>query len=313
MIPTVPPRIFSLPLLCTSWAFGLLAWVLVWWALPACQGFAVALAGGQWIGLAVPPWTQPWALVNEPSVGFAATRTALWSYWLSPFLAAAVLALLLPQLPTGSSWGARLLLLHLALAAANLGFAWLPGLGVEDGLLAGLARFFGLDPVLAPWGGVALTVLLQAPPLAWFASHLWHGPGGPTPARKLRLWAAHLVPPAASWLAAVAFTAPQLPRRSLATFLAAQLLALALLLGRKPPHPLGARELGRTTPFLAWALVLLLAVPSWVAFAPAAGRPKGYLWGRERLTSNVRREVLRLPLKLPLGHGAPRGSSSPGS
>lgn len=204
-------------------------------------------------------------------------------------------------------------LLHLSSAAAQLGFAWLPGLGGEDGLVAGLARFFGLDPIWAPWGGVALAAVLQVPPVACFASYLWHGPGGPTPGRKLRLWVSHLAPPAVFWLAVGAANAPQLPRQSVATFLAAQLLVFLLLLARKPPHPLEDRDLGRHAPWLAWGLVLLLVLPSLFVFAPAAGRPKGYLWGTERLTSNVRREILRVPLKLPRAPAAPRGSSLPGS
>lgn len=311
MIAGMPKGLLSLPALLTSWLLAACAWVLVWWALPVIQGLATAAAGGQFIGLSLPTWTQPWALVNEPTVGFAATRTALWAYWLPPFLAAFLLALVLPQLPPGTSLSRHLLLSHLALAASGLGFAWLPSLGLEDGLVAGLSRFFHQDPQLWRWGMALVAGILVRPVVLGLGSYLWHLPGGPTFGRKLVTWALHVGVPAGLWLAWVLASAPRFPVASLPPFLLVLLLSLAWALAAKPPHPLRQRELYGASPWLALAFALLLVVPSLWVFSPAGLRPRGYLWGVERMTSNVRSETFKITL--PLSPAARRGSSAPGS
>jgi len=307
------PGLFSFPVLLTSWALALLAWVLVWWALPLAQGAAVQGVGGQFIGLSVPTWTQPWALVNEPSVGFAATRQAFWTYWLAPFLFAGLLALAARQLPAGDSLARHLFFIHLSFAAFALGFAWLPGLGLEDGLLAGLARFFSGKPGLLLWGAALLGGLGMGWAACSLASYLWWLPGQAKPMHKLLLWLSHLWVPAGLWVAWVALTSPAFPRKSLFTLAFAQALTGLQLGLRQPAHPLGRRHWQSQSLWLSWALVFLLAVPSFLAFAPRGGRPVGYLWGVEGPTSNLRRQVLPLPLKLPLVPAKPRGWSSPGS
>lgn len=307
----MPRGLFSLPVLLASWALAATAWVLVWWTLPLVQGLATAAAGGQFIGLSLPTWTQPWALVNEPSVGFAATRAALWAYWLAPFLAAAILAAAAPQLPAGASLARHLFFAHASLAAAFLGLAWLPAVGGEDGLLAGLSRFFRQDPRLWQWGMVVLAGILAAPAVRGVASCLWHLPQGPTAFRKFSAWLLHVGVPAALWLAFVGLSAPAWPTAPLPPFLLALLLSVLWAVATKPPHPLRRRELYRASPWLAWAAALLVVAPSVVVFAPAAGRPKAYLWGTERMTSNVRPGTVKITL--PLAPAARRGSSAPGS
>lgn len=311
MIAGMPRGLLGLPQVLTSWLWAATAWVLVWWALPVAQGLATAAAGGQFIGLSLPTWTQPWALVNEPSVGFAASRTALWAYWLPPFVLAGVLALVLPQLPTGPSLARHLFCHHLAFASACLGLAWLPSLGLEDGLLAGLSRFAKQDPQLWRWGLALLAGVLVRPVVTALASSLWHLPGGPTTGRKLLTWALHLGVPAGLWLGLVAASAPRFPAASLPPFLAALVLSLLWALVARPPHPLRQRELYPASTWLALALVFLLVVPSLVAFSPVGTRPRGYLWGRERMTSNVRPEILKITL--PLSPAARPGASVPGS
>lgn len=311
MIPGMPRALVGLPQVLTSWLQAASAWVLVWWILPVAQGLATAAVGGHFIGLSLPTWTQPWALVNEPSVGFAATRTALWAYWLPPFLLALFLVVLLPQLPPGSSLAKHFFFNHAAFAAACLGLGWLPGLGLEDGLLAGLSRFFKQDPQLWRWGMALLAGILVRPVVLGFGSSLWHLPGGPTFGRKLVTWALHLGVPAGLWLAFVLASAPRFPAASLPPFLAVLLLSWLWAMAVKPPHPLRARELYRESPWLALALALLLVIPSLVVFCPAGSQPKGYLWGAERMTSNVRSETLKITL--PLSPAARRGASAPGS
>ncbi|MFN3414024.1 MAG: hypothetical protein ACK42L_08200 [Thermoanaerobaculum sp.] len=307
----MPKGLLSLPALLTSWLLAACAWVLVWWVLPVIQGLGTAAAGGQFIGLSLPTWTQPWALVNEPSLGFAATRTALWAYWLSPFLAAFLLALVLPQLPCGTSLSVQLFLSHLALAAVCLGLAWLPSLGLEDGLLAALSRFFKQDPQLWRWGMALLAGILVRPVVLGLGSSLWHLPKGPTLGRRLLTWALHVGVPAGLWVAWVWASAPCFPVASLPPLLLVLLLSSVWALAAKPPHPLRQRKLYGASPWWALFFALLLVVPSLWVFSPAGLRPKGYLWGVERVTSNVRPETLKITL--PLSPAARRGSSAPGS
>lgn len=307
------PTPFRASVLLASWSLALLAWTLVWWALPLAQGIGTWLVGGQFIGLALPTWTQPWALVNEPSVGFAATRTALWSYWLSPFLLAVFLALGATQLPVGPSLARQLFFLHLSAAAAHLGLAWLPGLGRDDGLVAGITRFFRWPAEPTLWGGAFAAGAMGCLPLRQLASYLWWQPKGPTPWRRFALWLTHSLLPAVAWSAAVSLTAPHLPRRSLVSLAFAQLLVLMGLLASRPGHPLRQRELAPASPWLAWAAVLVFSVPSFYLFSPVGGKPKGFLWGKEGVTSNVRREIHRLPVTRPLGPAALPAPSGGGS
>ncbi len=307
------PTALRAPVLLASLGLALLAWTLVWWALPLAQGIGTWLVGGQFIGLALPTWTQPWALVNEPNVGFAATRTALWSYWLSPFLVAVFLALGATQVPVGPSLARQLFLVHLSAAAAHLGLAWLPGLGLEDGLVAGITRFFRWPAKPTLWGGALAAGALACLPLRQLASYLFWQPQGPTPWRRFALWLAHSLLPAVAWTAAVGLTAPHLPRRSLTGLALAQLLVLMGLLTSRPGHPLRHRELAPASPWLAWAAVLVFSLPSFYLFSPAQGKPKGFLWGNERVTSNVRREIHRLYLTrllAPAALPAPSGAGS---
>lgn len=291
---------------------GVLTWVFLWWLLPIAQGLGTWAVGGSFIGVSAPSWTQPWALVNEPSVGFAATRTALWAYWLSPFLLAATLAFCSLQVPAGSSLLRHLFLVHLAWGASFLGLAWLPGLGLEDGLVTGLARFFHVNPKFALGGFLALSVLATRFPAVNLASNLWHLPQGPTWGRRLLLWLLHLLPVAAFWTFFAVLPAPRVPLASVVFGGITSLSALLWLLFAKPPHPLGRREWPRAAPLLPWGLVLFLATPSFFAFSPWGARPLGFLWGKEGLTSNVRPEVLRVPLRRLLSPGSPPAGSSPG-
>lgn len=297
----------------SSIGLAMVAWVFLWWLLPVAQGLGTWAVGGSFIGLSVPSWTQPWALVNEPSVGFAATRTALWAYWLAPFLVAAFLVFFSLQVPVGPSLLRHLFLVHLAWGASFLGLAWLAGLGLEDGLVSGFARFFHVNPKLALGGLLALAVVGTRFPAVTLASYLWHLPHGPTSGRRLLLGLCHFLPAPALWTCLAVLQAPRVPMTSVTLGAVTALSALLWLMIAKPPHPRRQRELLRAAPLLTWALVFLFAAPSFFAFSPWKGRPLGFLWGKEGLTSNVRQQVLRVPLKRLLFPELPPARFSPGS
>jgi len=161
-----------------SWLVALAVWPLTWIGLAAAQGVGALLAGGGWIGIAVPLGAHPLGLVNEPTVAFAGSRAALWLYWLAPALAAlAVSAAAPPLAPAPPGWLGELTVFHAAASAAVLGLGWAPPLGAADGPAAGLLRFWGWQPgVLEAVAAGAGAVTIQLA-VARLAGHLWSEPG----------------------------------------------------------------------------------------------------------------------------------------
>jgi hypothetical protein len=286
-----------------SWLVAPSWWLLAWLVQPVGQGLAILLAGGDWIGVGVGLGFQPWALVNEPGIAFAATRLALFSYWLSPLfaalLAAAVSSLLLPS---GRGWASELGVYHLGLAAAALGLGWSPSLGVIDGSAAGLERFWEFDS----WQLVVICAIVGGA-LASLATirlggHLWLASGGPTRLRRLAVPLVHAVPPAVAWMALTVVTGWPV-RSSAVVTMAATVVAGPLVAAWffTPRAPLRPRPEIRTAVY-AVAGVVSVVVLTFVLWAgsPRVGRSLGLLWGTARATNNippgtVRKELMRRP------------------
>jgi hypothetical protein len=293
---TLTPRVVVL-----SWLAALIAWPLVWCAQAAAQGVGVLLAGGEWIGVAVPLGGSPWGLVNEPGVSFAISRAALFGYWLAPLLASAALALLLaPFMPGSGGWFGELFVLQAAFAGTLLGLGWAPALGVLDGPAAGLARFWGVDQpvtvvVAAAMGAVATplqVVRLSAP--------LWHSAHGPLRRRRLAVVVLHLVLPALVWVSAAAATGWELRAEAFLTVACVLVAALVAASLWVPRHPRLARPLpGWTGLCLVAVLAVVVAGAGLWAGAAQGGGSKALLWGRETSTSNVRPGMSRIPLTRP--------------
>jgi hypothetical protein len=189
MIATVPAHPLSWRVVLLSWALAIVLWPVAWWGLTVAQGLGVVLAGGDWIGVAVPLGAQPWALVNQPGIAYASSRAALWGYWLAPLLAPAVLAGLLPWLAPAPSrgWAGELALFHVAFASAALGLAWAPPLGVADGPAAGLFRFWKIAPRHTLAVAALVAVVAVQGSVIRLAARWWAAPGGPLAADARRL------------------------------------------------------------------------------------------------------------------------------
>jgi hypothetical protein len=279
------PRVLLL-----SWGMALLVWPLAWLLLAVAQGLGTVVAGGGWIGFAVPLGLHPWGLVNEPSIAFADTRVALLLYWLAPPLAALAVAALLPTVvPVPRSWLSEVGVFQLAVACAVLGLGWAPPLGVSDGPAAGVARFWGGSPRLF----LAITTVVGAGvvqlAVARLASHLWTEPGGPLRRRRLLVAFAHTFVPAAWWGVAVVvqgWAVPPIAVVSTAAVLVGALLGGWLWVPRSPLHP---------QPHLRWGTVVgativgaaVFAAASW-AGAPRRGHGTALVWGYPGQTNNVR-------------------------
>jgi hypothetical protein len=279
------PRVLVL-----SWGVALVAWPLAWLLLAVAQGLGTVVAGGGWIGFAVPLGLHPWGLVNEPSIAFAATRAALFLYWLAPPLAALAVAALLPTVvPVPPSWLSEVGVFQLAVACCVLGLGWAPPLGVADGPAAGVERFWEVSPQLF----LAVTTVVGAGvvqlAVARLASHLWVEPGGPRRIRRLLVAFAHTFVPAAWWAIAVVVQGWGVPPMAVVTTVAVlvgALLGAWLWVPGSPLHP---------HPHLGWRTVVAVSVLGAVAFAAAswAGTPRrghgtAFVWGYPGQTNNVR-------------------------
>jgi hypothetical protein len=279
------PRVLVL-----SWGVALLVWPLAWVLLAVAQGLGTVVAGGGWIGFAVPLGLHPWGLVNEPSIAFAGTRAALFLYWLTPPLAALAVALLLPTvIPVPPSWVSEVAVFQLAFACAVLGLGWAPPLGVADGPAAGLARFWGVSvstflAVTTVVGALAVQLAV-----ARLASHLWIEPRGPQRRRRLLVALAHGFVPAIWWGVAVVvqgWAVPPLAAVTTGAVLVGSLLGAWWWMPSSPLHP--RPQVHRRT---VAALVVLgaaaFALASW-AGAPRRGHGTAFVWGFPGETNNVR-------------------------
>lgn len=284
------PNPFTPRVLTVSWLTAGLSWPAVWLALAVSQGVGVAIQGGEWIGLALPWGQHPWGLVNQPHVGFAASRGALFGYWLLPLLTAASIGLL-PTL-LGSSergWTGELALIQISLGGCVLGLGWAPGLGVADGPAAGLARFWAVPPWSLPLTAALFGAVAIHGPVTRLGGFLWQTPAGPTRTRRLLVTLLHVAVPALAWGLASTALGWQPSLRALA--------ALVLVLGSSfaaawawvPRAPLRTRRL----PGWGGLAILALTALAVIAAATTAGRAvnghaRALLWGQPSLTNNVR-------------------------
>lgn len=300
----------QIKVLLLSWLLSAVLWPLLWLLLPAAQGVGVVAVGGEWIGLSAPWGSQPWALVNQPGVGFSATRAALAGYWLPPLVVPLLLALLLPPLmPSGQGWVSELAVYHTATAAAVLGLGLAPSFGVADGPVAGLEVFWKVPALLVVLlcaaGGVAGATMASLR----LASPLWLAPGGPTRRRRVLIPLLHAGLPLLLWLAAL-YLGGWRPRTAAAVVAGAvvglAVVASAWFVTRAPL----VRRRGAGWGTIGAAGVLAIAICGVLACAGAAhaGSPKGFLWGEERMTSNVRSGTLRVELRR---HPARTGRPAP--
>lgn len=280
----------SFRILALSWLAALLTWPLVWLALASAQGLGVAVQGGEWIGAAVPWGQQPWGLVNQPHVGFAATRGALVGYWLPPLLAALGLATVpAALLPSGRGWPSELVLIQVSLGAGLLGLGWAPGLGIADGPIAGLVRFWSVPE----WSVLAAAPILGAAgvyaALARLGGYLWQTPSGPTRVRRLVAALLHAGAPALAWPpAALALGWQPNPRAlaGLAVVLLGSLVASWIWVPRAPLR--SRREPGWGSYLVMGAMVAVLLIPiAWAGMA-VDGHARALLWTEPGATNNVR-------------------------
>lgn len=190
------PHPLTLRIVFLSWFEALLAWPVALVCLNVFQGLGVLYCGGAWIGVSLPFGAPPWALVNEPSIAFSSSQSALWCYWLAQPIGAFLLVLgLVFLLPMPSTWPSHLFSIQLALALCTLGLAWFPGLGVQDHTLAGLEVFFKVKELLYLIVCAGLSFISAMFTITRLGSYLWLAPGGPLRVRRVLLAVLHYLVP----------------------------------------------------------------------------------------------------------------------
>lgn len=253
------------------------------------QGVGAVLGGGSWIGISTAWSRTPWALVNQPTIDFAASPAALGYWFGSTALALAVAALGVVLLPRPRTVAAELAVLQLSWAAATVGGCWLPMLDLEDGHPARWLALHDLPPQLI-WVVPGLAVVAAVPAVV----HLLRLVRGARhhAGRYARLAAVtvHLVVPAAAWIALQRVLTGGIQAAPTAAVALPVTLAVAVAWARYPrPHgrplePVAAGSFVRLGAVLA-ALALLVA---------AAGRPlpdgavAGLLWAKPDPLNNIR-------------------------
>lgn len=309
----MPQHALSPRSLAASWSLALVLWPTTWLLAASCQGIGTVLAGGEWLGISLPLGAVPWALVNEPGIAFAASREALFAYWLPEIAVPALLVLAVPLLaPTRGGWVGELTVFHLTSAMAVLALGWAVPLGRLDGPAAGLARFWQVEPTVTSVVAASVGAVGAGGAVLRLGGQLWHVPGGPTRRRRLLLAFSHLGAPFLAWVVASVFLGWDvrlLPLLSACAVVAGGLTGAALFVPRtalRRPLPI---RLGPLVAMGACGVCAALAF-SWIG-AAEKGRPRALLWSPQSATSNVRPEMLTYRLTpLPVRTGLPEPSAS---
>ncbi len=283
--------------LVAGWLAGLLAALSTPLVAAAGQGIGALLGGCGWIGITVPLDRQVWALVNEPTLDFAASGAA-WGYWLGSLVLPALLGLAaIPLVPRPRTVAAELLMVHLAWNLTLVGLCWIPLLEPDDGHLVRFLQFRHLPPELVYLPAAGAVVGCLAATLRVLALARAAGPGAGRPAR-LAVVLFHLAPPTILYGAVGVALGGSLPLRALFAALVPVLAALGLawsgfprpwVFSLEPPTP--------GTVVRCAAGILVAGALLWAAGRPVEhGGRAGLLWGAPGAHDNIRAWVRPVPL-----------------
>lgn len=255
----------------------------------AGQGVGAVLGGCAWIGISLPLDRQVWALVNQPVLNFASLPRGFgywWGSWLLPLVAAVVLMALRPRSRT---WTAELMVLQAAWAAVVVAGAWLPLLDADDGHLT---RWLALQrlPAAAVWTAPLAAAAVGLAPAVRLLELARRRTPNLGRVRRAALVAAHLVLPAATWVALVTIFGGE-PRLHGMAALAVPVAAVLILAWFRYPAPSVCRMQPPTLRGVAGLVVtiVLASAALWGGGRPLAdGRAAGVLWGEPGDFNNIR-------------------------
>jgi hypothetical protein len=275
--------------LLASWLAAAVAVPLALFVAAAGQGLGALFAGCRWIGLSVPWVRQPWALVNQPVVNFAALPEAT-GYWLGSLVAPlAVAVLAIPLSLRLRSLTSQLLVVQCAWMANVVAVAWQPALDPDLSHVSRWLGFRGLPPELR-WISIALAIAAAVPIVLRLIAIARITRYQLSRARRLGLVMLHLLPAPVAWAAA---TTTLHGVFELAACVAAGLPIAAVLavawIGYPAPltHPVAAVG-GRGLIALCGMLALAWGA-FWIAGRPLPDhRAAAVQWGKDTSTNNIR-------------------------
>ncbi len=272
-----------------SWLFAAAAIPLALVIAALGQAVGAMLGGCRWIGISLPLDHAVWALVNQPTLDFAARPAAL-GYWVGSLVLPLLVALVgIGFVPRPSTLGAELAAVQVTWATAVVGIAWLPLLDPSDGHLA---RWLELQRLPSELTSVtpAVAAIVTVPAVLRLLA-LLRGARRQS-GRGLRLGAVllHLVVPCAAGLGVAGYLLHPAPVAALIGAAVPSVVAFAIAwYGYPSPfvRPLATLR-GRTYVVGAIAAVLLWAVV-WTTGRPLGnGTSAGLLWGHAEGFNNIR-------------------------
>lgn len=260
------------------------------------QGIGSTLGGCRWIGVTCPVDRPAWALVNEPTLSFAATDGAL-GYWLGSWVFPLVIAAgAIAFIPRTRSVAGELSVVQLAWGAVIGGVALQPVLDPATSHIAQWSALHDLPDQLV-WFAPAVAGSVAFIPALRVLALAREGRRSLRRVTRLAVVVVHLVLPAAAW--GLLVLASGGPSWTIAVAVAApSLTALAVAFYGLPPR-LGHRLAPGT--FSSSVAALLIAIVVW-AFIAVAGAPtgrglrSGVLWAEPNARNNLRDWVNPRPL-----------------
>jgi hypothetical protein len=279
-----------------SWLFAVLSVPLTILTAAVGQGLGTLVVGGGWIGLCTPWDQQPWALVNEPTVNFAASLAAT-GYWcgsgIAPLLVAILGGPLSLRLVTLTG---QLFMVQWGWASVVIGLAWLPALDPQVSHVTRWLQFRGLATELR-WllilaaVAAAVPLVLRLLSLARIASyHLGRW-------RRLAVVVVHLIPIPSLWIAVSIVVRGSVPIEACVA-VCLPLAAAVMVPWFGYPMPLTHAIAPVRSMAFAYVAALIVAVGlvMWFAGRPLPGnRTAAIQWASSGATNNIRAWMQPLP------------------
>lgn len=256
------------------------------------QGLGALIGGCSWIGLAVPPDRQVWALVNQPTMGFADTSSA-HGYWLgSLLLPVAVIIFFCVLLRSYRRLSVELFTIHASWGLTLICVAWLPLIDRQDGHLNRWLHYGDFSQHFI-WALPLLAVCLGLFPGLRLLSlmRMWRRDGGR--AARIMIVILHFSPAVIIWIGLTSVLGQSVavvPAVAVGACLLAAVILAWLRYTHAPFHPMREIGLGGVVAVLMTGIVLGLLV--WGAGRPLDQQKRaGLLWANRSTTNNIRQWI----------------------
>lgn len=285
----IEPGTASPSAIAISWLAASAAFPLTLICAAFGQGVGALAGGCGWIGVALPPDRQVWALVNQPVLNFSSLPSAS-GYWLgSTLLPLAVALTVIGFLPRARSFVIELAVVQIAWAMSVVAVAWVPLLDLEDGHII---RFLALHgrPTALVWLLPAIAACSVLLPTLRLLELTRRRRSDVPRSYRLLVVALHFGVPTVGFVALASLLRGSLPLAATGAA-AVPIVAALVFTWFRFPRPYAHRlELPKASEISALAITAaVFAVTVWFAGRPLPdGRSAGFLWGQAQSFNNIR-------------------------